>query len=346
MSQNFPNRGGRGAGSGAGAPPLEINGFWLLLLAAVVLVVWAGSTTVYTVDTKGQSVVKRFGKVIEIKQPGLHFKLPFGIDTQEFVPTEQVLKQEFGFRTRQANIGRPTQTSKTPEEQAESLMLTGDLKVVDVEWVVQYRIIDPDKFLHRVSDKDKTIRDISEAVNRRIVGNNLGTDVLTVKRVEVAQMAKRELQQILDSFDMGVQIGTVELQDVTPPDKVKPAFNEVNQSEQEKERMINEAEKYRNQVIPRARGEALQRIEEAQGYRAQRVNRAEGETEAFKAIVAQYRNAPEVTRQRMYLEMLDNVLPRIGRVVVIEEGQMGPIPLMSLDGNHSPLTPARAGSRN
>ena len=346
MSQNFPSRAGRGGGAGGGAAALEINGFWLLLLALVLLLGWAGSSSVYTVDTKGQSVVKRFGKVIDIKQPGLHFKLPFGIDTQEFVPTEQVLKQEFGFRTRVASMGRPTQTSKAPEEQAESLMLTGDLKVVDVEWVVQYRIVDPDKFLHKVRDKDKTIRDISEAVNRRIVGNNLGTDVLTVKRVEIAQMAKRELQQILDSFDMGIQIGTVELQDVTPPDKVKPAFNEVNQSEQEKERMINEAEKYRNQVIPRARGEALQRVEEAQGYRAQRVNRAEGETEAFKAIVAQYRNAPEVTRQRMYLEMLDSVLPQIGRVIVVEEGQSGPIPFLNLDGSNPPLAPARTGTRN
>lgn len=336
MSQAFPPRSNRG---GSSNPTLEINGFWIVALAIAVLAVWAGSTSVYTVDTKGQAVVKRFGKVIDIKQPGLHFKLPFGLDTQEFVPTEQVLKQEFGFQTRQANMGRPTETSKTAQQQAESLMLTGDLKVVDVEWVVQYRIIDPDKYLHRVRDIDKTIRDISEAVNRRIVGNNLGTDVLTIKRVEIAQMAKNELQQILDSFDMGIAIGTVELQDVTPPDKVKPAFNEVNQAEQEKERMINEAEKYSNQVIPRARGEALQRIQEAKGYQAERVNRAQGEAEAFRAIVAEYRNAPEVTRRRMYLEMLDSVLPRLGRVVVVEEGQTSPLPLLNLDSGGSSFPP-------
>jgi membrane protease subunit HflK len=182
-----------------------------------------------------------------------------------------------------------------------------------------------------VRDLDKTIRDTSEAVMRRIVGNSLGSDVLTEKRVQVAMRGRVELQQILDSFEMGVRIGTVELQDVTPPDPVKPAFNEVNQAEQERERLINEAEKRRNQSVPRARGEARQLLESAEGYAAQRVNRAQGETARFTAISEEYRNAPEVTRRRLYLEMIDKVLPRLGRVFVIEEGQTSPIPLLNLD---------------
>jgi modulator of FtsH protease HflK len=240
-----------------------------------------------------------------------------------------VLKQEFGFRAvDDTGAIRTAAYRKVPEE---SLMLTGDLKVIDVEWVVQYRVVDADKFLHQVRDRDKTIRDISEAVMRRIVGNALGSDVLTEKRVRVATQAREELQELLDSFDMGVRIGTVELQDVTPPDTVKPAFNEVNQAEQERERSINEAEKRRNQSVPRARGEARQLVEAAEGYAAQRVNRAQGETARFTAMLQEYRNSPGLTRRRLYLEMIDDVLPRLGRIYVIEEGQMGPLPLLNLD---------------
>lgn len=342
MSSSVPGRNPRGSSG----PPQEVNVIWVLGLALLALLGWLASTCFYTVSTEGQAVVKRFGKVIDIKQPGLHFKLPFGIDSQTFVPTEKVHKEEFGFSTVQENRRQreaSNKYSKSPEHQEQSLMLTGDLKVVDVEWVVQYRISDPDLFLHRVRDPTKTIRDISEAVNRRIVGNMLGTDVLTVKRVAIAEQAKLELQGVLDRLEAGIRIGTVELQDVTPPDEVKPAFNEVNQAEQEKERMINEAEKYRNQIIPRARGEARQKIEGAEGYRAERVNKAEGETEAFQAILAEYRNNPEVTRQRLYLEMLDSVMPRIGRVVVLENGQTPPIPLLNLDPQNPLKTPAVPG---
>lgn len=311
--------------------------FSLVFFAVVFVVVWGVMTSYYTVQPEGQAVVKRFGRAIAIKQPGLHFKLPFGIDQQIFVPTARVLKHEFGFRTTGESVSGPSEYRKSPAHHDESLMLTGDLKVVDVEWVVQYRVDNPDHYLHRVRDIDATIRDVSEAVMRRIVGNSLGSDVLTTKRVQIATAAKQELQEILDSFEMGITIGTVEMQDVTPPDPVKPAFNEVNQAEQEKERMINEAEKRRNQMVPRARGEARQLIEAAEGYRAQRVNRATGEAARFKAIVEEFRNAPEVTRRRMYLEMIDEVLPQLGRVVVVEQGQMSPIPLMNLDGTAAPL---------
>jgi modulator of FtsH protease HflK len=300
----------------------------LTLGVVIALIVLVGLfTSVYTVQTDGRAVVKRFGEVIAIREPGLHFKLPFWIDRHYFVPTERVLKQEFGFRTVATGQRSRYATDRFGDE---SLMLTGDLKVINVEWVVQYRVNDPDKWLHRVHDQDKTIRDISEAVMRRIVGNSLGSDVLTEKRVQVAQASRNEMQDLLDSFDMGVTIRTIELQDVTPQERVKPAFNEVNQAEQEREKLINEAEKRRNQAVPRAQGEALQLVEQAQGYFAERTNRARGEAERFSAILTEYRNSPEVTRKRLYLEMIDDVLPRLGRIFVVEEGQMSPIPLLNL----------------
>ncbi len=306
----------------------------LVVVVAVLFLILAASSVVYTVQPEGEAVVKRFGKVVAVKPPGLHFKLPLGIDQQIFVPTARVLKAEFGFRTT-VQQNRQASYRKGDQHRDESLMLTGDLKVVDVEWVVQYRVEDPNKYLHSVEEVDKTIRDASEAVMRRIVGNSLGSDVLTVKRVQIAAAAKEELQELLDAFDMGIRIGTIEMQDVTPPDSVKPAFNEVNQAEQEKERLINEAEKLQNQRIPAARGKARQVLEAAEGYRAQRVNRAIGEAARFQAILTEYKNAPEVTRQRMYLEMLDNVLPQLGKVYVVEPGGTGPIPLLNLDGGGS-----------
>lgn len=310
----------------------------LVILALLALGAWS---SVYTVQPEGEAVVKRFGRVVSIREPGLHFKLPFGIDRAYFVPTARVLKEEFGFRTVSSGTQRDSY-QKSRAQQDESLMLTGDLKVIDVEWVVQYRIRDADQFLHRVRDPVATIRDISESVMRRIVGNNLGSDVLTEKRVEVSTQAQIELQEILDSFDMGVQIGTIELQDVTPPELVKPAFNEVNQAEQERERLINEAEKRRNQEVPRAEGQAKQIVAEAQGYASERVNRARGETERFDAILAEYRNAPGVTRRRLFLEMIDDVLPSLGRVLVVEEGTASPIPLLNMTDQRSLAPPAAA----
>lgn len=301
----------------------------LIFIVPVLIIVAVGAiTSYYIVQPEEQAVVKRFGKVVAQKQPGLHFKLPFGIDTAQMVPTARVLKQEFGFRTE--SIGGRTQYRKDRGHRDESLMLTGDLKVIDVEWVVQYRVNDADKFLHQVREPEQTLRDVSESVMRRIVGNSLGSDVLTEKRVQVATTSKNELQKAMDKFDLGIQISTIELQDVTPPETVKPAFNEVNQAEQERERFINEAEKRRNQVIPRAEGQASQVIAEAEGYAARRVNAARGEAERFTAVYQAYRDAPKVTRQRMYLEMIDGVLPNAGKIFIMDENQSAPLPLLNL----------------
>ncbi len=301
-----------------------------LISAAIVVIVIVGiSSLFYTVQPEGKAVVKRFGKVIKIADPGLHFKLPFGIDLTYFVPTERVLKEEFGFRTEQA--GRKTAYHSSESFDDESLMLTGDLNVINVEWVVQYRILDPDRFLHRVREQSAAIRDVSEAVMRRIVGNRLGSDVLTVGRVEIAALAQTEIQDILNSYDMGVHVTTIQLQDVNPPDPVKPAFNEVNEAQQEKERLINEAEKRRNQEVPKVQGEALEIISEAQGYAANRVNLATGEAGRFKAIYAEYSQAPDVTRRRLYIETIEKALGGVQRIYVIQKGGVAPIPLLNLD---------------
>lgn len=301
----------------------------LIYVIPLLLLVGLGAwTSYYIVQPEEEAVVKRFGRVVAQKQPGLHFKLPFGIDTAQMVPTARVLKEEFGFRT-QSVEGRTTYR-KDRAHRDESLMLTGDLKVIDVEWVVQYRVSDPDKFLHQVREPKQTLRDVSEAVMRRIVGNSLGSDVLTEKRVQVATTSKTELQKAMNYFDLGIQISTIELQDVTPPEPVKPAFNEVNQAEQERERFINEAEKRRNQVVPRAEGRAEQTIAEAEGYAATRVNAAKGQAARFSSVYQAYRDAPDVTRQRMYLEMIDDVLPKAGKIYIMDDNQTAPLPLLNL----------------
>jgi len=305
------------------------------ILAAIV-VLWMASTSFYTVQPEQRAVVKRLGAVIGITDPGLHLKLPFGIDRVQLVATERVLKQEFGFRSAGASAdGRTTYRQRDYED--ESLMLTGDLNVIDVEWVVQYRISDPIRFLYQVREPTRTLRDISESVMRRVVGNRLGSAVLTVGRVDIQSKARDEIQQIMDRYESGIHIITVELQDVVPPKAVQPAFNEVNEARQEREKMINEAQKQVNQAIPRAEGSALRTVAEAEGYATERVNRAKGESARFSAVLAEYREAPEVTRSRLYLEALSEVLPKIGQVLMVQDGQTGPLPLLDVN---------RAGGRS
>jgi membrane protease subunit HflK len=318
-----------------GPPPwsgFELQWKWIGLGLVALLALWAAYTSYYTVQPEERAVVKRFGAVIDQTDPGLHFKLPFGIDKVQVVPTERVLKQEFGFRS------VPPVDTRTEYDtaglEAESMMLSGDLNIIKVEWVVQYKVQDPVKWLYRIRDPERTLRDVSEAVMRQIVGNRLGSDVLTIGRVEISNHARDQIQAIMDNFSSGVTIITVELQDVLPTKRVQPAFNEVNIARQEQERMINEAEKRKNQVIPRARGKANQLVAEAEGYAAARVNLAHGEASRFSAILAEYKQAPEVTRRRMYLEMVNENLPKAGQVLVVQDGQQGPLPLMDIGAAH------------
>jgi membrane protease subunit HflK len=337
-------RAARGGSGGGGTPQLpKIPGGLIVLGLGAVIALWGVSSVFYTVQPEERGVVKRFGEVVKIADPGLHFKVPFGVDSVQLIATERVLKQEFGFRTEATSEDAPTQYSGQ-EYPDESLMLSGDLNIIDVSWVVQYRISDPMKFIYSMREPTRTLRDLTESVMRRAVGNRLGSEVLTTARVEISNLVRDEVQQAMERYETGIHIVTVELQDVVPPQAVQPAFNEVNEARQERERMINEAQKQANQQLPLARGQANRAIAEAEGYATERVNQALGETARFSAILTEYRSAPDVTRTRMYLETLNEVLPKIGSVVVQQPGQMSPVPLFNLRDAQPQPQPA-AGDR-
>lgn len=303
------------------------RGNWLLWGALAVLVLVLLVSSFYQVGPEEVGVVQRFGAYVRQTQPGLHLKLPFGIERVTKVPVQRQLKEEFGFRTVQPGV----RTEYADEIEIDvAHMLTGDLNAAVVEWVVQYRIVDPVKFLFRVRNVEDTLRDISEAVVRRVVGDRTVNEVLTVGRQEISVLAEQEMQTLCDQYQTGVRIDQVVLQDVNPPDAVKDSFNEVNRAQQEREKLINQAEAQYNRVIPRAAGEAAKTIESAEGYAVQRVNRANGEAARFTALLAEYERAPEVTRRRLYLETLAEVLPQAGRKLVVDESVREVLPLLDV----------------
>ncbi len=304
--------------------------FPVLLILLVIIILWSSW---YTVQPEETAIVQRFGRVQRSTGPGLHFKIPLGIETVRLVPTARVLKEEFGFRT--AEAGRQTRYAGG-DYSNESLMLTGDLNVIDVQWIVQFRVEDPVHYLFKVREQRETFRDVAEAVMRRVVGNRLGSDVLTVGRVAVASEVKEEMQKILSDYETGIRLVTVELQDVTPPDQVKPAFNEVNEARQDLERMVNQAQEQANKLIPKAAGEAKQAIAEAEGYATERVNQARGETARFTSVLAEYQRVPEVTRRRLYLEAMGVVLSEAKSVYIVDSEQRALIPWLSIDSGQRP----------
>lgn len=279
----------------------------------------------FTIQPDEEGVVLRFGKYHSTTQPGLHFKLPFGIDQTLKVKTKLILQEEFGFRTQSVSGKRTSYNDKGLGN--ESLMLTGDLNVADVEWITQFQISEPQKYLFNVRDPIQNIRDISEAMMRRVVGDRLVNDVLTVGRTEIAAEAKELTQAVLNSYDMGVRIVSIKLQDVNPPDLVKPSFNKVNEAKQEQEKAINQAEKFYNQVIPEARGKAEQQIAEAEGFAAAILNRAKGDAQRFQDMLVSYQKAPEITRDRMYIETVEKVLQRLDSITVVDPKIKGLLPV-------------------
>lgn len=278
------------------------------------------------VDPEEVGVVTRFGKYVREVDPGLNMKIPF-FERIRKVPVERQQKEEFGFRTITAGI-QSTYTKNDVND--ESLMLTGDLNLADVEWVVQYRINDPYKFLFKVREPIRTLRDISEAVMREIVGNRTVNEVLTVGRAEIAGEVQRVMQDICNEYLLGVKIEQVVLQDVNPPDPVKDAFNAVNQAQQEKETLINQAKSEYNKVIPRATGQAEETIQKAEGYSTERVNNALGDAARFTALYNEYIKAPEVTRRRIYLETMNTALPRIRHKIITDEKGNNVLPLLQM----------------
>ena len=347
-SQNGPGGGGSPWGSGA-RPGTDIGDLvrhgqdrfrrimpgggprGVIVLAVLAVAVLGAWTAYYTVPSDSVAVVQRFGKYLKNVPPGLHFKLPLGIDAATIVPVKRQLKQEFGFTTPGATDPYQSPRGGEKETKRETEMVTGDLNAALVEWVVQYRISDPVRFLFEVREPSETLRYVSESVMREVVGDRTVDEVITIGRQEIETEALAKMQELSTKYAMGINIDQVQLKNINPPRPVQESFNEVNQAQQEKEKLINEARRDYNKVIPLAEGEKDQRIREADGYRLKRINEAEGDVARFSALLAEYSKAPEVTRRRIYIETLQEVMPGIRAKIIIDEQARSILPLLNLD---------------
>ena len=295
---------------------------------AGILILAALFNTLYQVQPEEVGVVLRFSRYSRTSQPGLRMKIPF-VESVLKVPIQRQLKQEFGFRTLEAGVRSQFDERVFADE---AVMLTGDLNVAVVEWIVQYRVSDPYLFLFKVRNLEETFRAMNEAVMRETVGDRTVTEVLTIGRQDIETQVQQQLQALVGQYEMGVTVEQVVLQDVNPPDPVKPSWDEVNQAQQNRDQLISEAMAEYNAVIPRARGEAEQAILQAEGYALDRVNRGLGDAARFTAVYNAYRTAPNVTRQRLYLETMQRILPQVGGKVFLDKDLNGLVPLLPLDG--------------
>lgn len=316
-------QGSFGSGGGGGTASI-FGGLGMLAIAALALMVYTAS---YTVPSDSVGIVQRFGKYTAEQGAGLHFKWPFGADRVTILPVKRQLKQEFGFATR----GATNNSQGRPDLAQQAQMVTGDLNAALVEWVVQYRISEPRKFLFQVRNPGETLRDVSESVMREVVGDRTVDEVITIGRQEIEVEALANMQALVSKYGIGVSIDQVQLKNINPPQPVQESFNEVNQAQQEKESLINAARREYNKVIPLAEGEKDQRIRAADGYRLKRINEAEGDAARFNAVFKEYTKAPEVTRRRIYIETLQEVLPGLDSKIIIDESAQQILPLMHLN---------------
>jgi modulator of FtsH protease HflK len=276
----------------------------VVLIVVAVAVIALFSTSFFVVDQTEQAVVLTFGRFTNIAEPGLHFKMPLNIQKNFNVKTRVVQTEQFGFRTAQAGIQTRYEERTYPEE---STMLTGDLNIVDVEWIIQYRISDPQAWLFNVEDKNKTIRDISQSVINMLVGDRTILDVMGSQRVEIEQAGMQLMNSTLKGYKLGIDIIAVKLQNIVPPKGVQAAFEDVNKAIQDMNRLISEGKEAYNKEIPKATGQADALVQVAKGYSSERINRANGDVARFKAVYEEYRKAPDVTRDRLYYEMIESV---------------------------------------
>jgi membrane protease subunit HflK len=298
------------------------------LLILLLALIFFGTSTFYTVGVDEVGVVQRFGKYVRTSQPGLNFKLPSGIEKVTKVKVRRVYKEEFGFRSLRTEDTR-RRTFTGGESTNVALMLTGDLNVALVPWIVQYRIKDPYKFLFKVHDVRRLLIDMSEAAMRLVVGDRSINEVIS-KREEIAVEARQVLQVEMDNAESGINIVTIEMKKTNVPAPVQPSFNEVNQAIQEKEKMIYQAKEDYNKAIPAAKGEAERTIKAAEGYSLDRINRAKGDASRFKALYKEYAKAKDVTKRRLYLETLKGLLPKLGDKYIIDSDQKSVLPLLNL----------------
>lgn len=317
--------GGSAASSGGRVKPNVVIGILVFIFVFIILL-----TSVFSVDQKEQGVVLRFGRFNRLVEPGLHMKLPFGIERKFKVPTQMVLKEEFGFRTEKAGVTTVYSELDYPNE---SIMLTGDLNIVDVEWIIQYRIADPVDWLFKVDNQRKTIRDISQSVINLLVGDRAILDVIGAERASIELQSQDMMNELFDKYELGIRVTAVKLQNIVPPvGAVQEAFEDVNKAIQDRSRLINEGKQAYNETIPRAKGEAEQRIQQAQGYAIQRVNRAEGDVARFQKVLEEYNRNPEVTRTRLYFEMFEDVFADAADTTLIDRNLDNFLPLKSLGG--------------
>jgi membrane protease subunit HflK len=306
------------------------------LVILVLLVIVTLFASIFQVGTEEVGVITQFGKYVRTVEPGLNMKIPF-VETVYKVPVERQQKLEFGFRTVKSDV--QSEYAKSEQTEDESLMLTGDLNLANVEWVVQYRVEDAYMYLFKVRNIEATLREISESAMRQIVGDRTVNEVLTVGRTEITNKLQNLIQDICREYSMGIKIEQIVLQDVNPPEPVKAAFNEVNQAQQEKETLINKAKTEYNKIIPKANGEASETIQKAEGYAVERVNNAKGEVARFNSLYSEYIKAPEVTKRRIYLETMSNVLPLIGNVIISDQKGNSLIPLLNMSLNEKTNKP-------
>lgn len=297
----------------------------LIIIGAILVLLAFGS--IFTVGPEEVGIVMRFGEYTREAPSGLNFKVPL-VEEVYVVPVERQLKHEFGYRTTSSDVRSQYRKQGYQEE---SLMLTGDLNLADVEWVVQYRINEPYKFLFKIRNPEETLRDISEAAMRQVVGDRTVNEVLTVGRSDVETRARILIQSICTEYESGIKIEQIVLQDINPPDPVKPAFNNVNEAQQQRETLINEAKSAYNKVVPRARGQAEETIQKAEGYAVNRVNRSEGEVARFNELYTEYIRAPEITKRRLYLETMGEVIPRLGQKIITDNEGSNVLPLLQMD---------------
>jgi len=311
-----------------GSEKISKLGKWLPSLIIFFLIGFFALTSFYSVDQGEVGVIRRFGKYSKTTPPGLHWKLPFNIDKLDKVKVERVYKEEFGFRTLQAGINTRYSPKSYDEE---ALILTGDLNVLDISWIVHFKIRDPVELLFNVRSPLETVRDLSESAMRQVIGDYSVNAAITLRKNEINLAVRELLQNSLDVYKSGIQIDKVELQEVLPPPVVKASFNEVNEAEQEREKVINQAWEAYNKVIPRARGQSEKTVSEAEGYALARVNRAKGDAAKFVETWNAYKNDKEVTRRRLYLETIEEVIPEAGRIYVFEPSAANSIlPLLNL----------------
>jgi len=302
----------------------------LLAYGPLALLLLVGTvSSYYTVNPDEEAVVQRFGQFEAVTPPGLHFKIPFGVDTVTKVPIRRQLKLEFGFESDSAT--NPDQRGEYPE--LERSMVTGDLNAAEVEWIVQYSITAPKDYLFNVRSPGSTLRDLTASAMSEVIGDRTVDEVLTIGRTEIEAEALTALQHSLTLINMGVRAEQIQLKNVHPPGPVQRSFDEVNRAQQEREQMINEANGEYNRVIPKARGLADQRISGAEGFAVQRVNEAQGDVARFKELLTQYEKAPAITKQRLYLETMNEVLPQMGNKVILDESASQFLPLMNLNGS-------------